>query len=228
MPRLETWSWRAASSTSPDVPAPRPKARRRWQRILAKMYSLTRGAFGAALVVVIAAGCNGGNAPSPSGSLAPDASPTAITCPSNELRTPSGDLVDLTGTWFGVDDQTYYSFFQIGSCVWASSTGGPHVFDNARICCQELVLHGTVASDFTIAVDFAYVPLECEESLTPCVGAVGTATLKIEIESGPGGEVLTLHKVGGATGPDRPSNLGVTLWTRVPDDEMSPSPSPAT
>ena len=66
-------------------------------------------------------------------------------------------------------------------------------------------------SDFTIAVDFAYIPLECEATELSCLGEVGTATLMIEIESGPDGEVVTLHKVGGASAADRASNLGITL-----------------
>jgi hypothetical protein len=190
------------------------------------MYSYARAALGLALVGAIAVGCTGGGSASPTSSLLADPSPAAVSCPSTELRTPRGDLIDLTGTWFGVDDQTYYSFLQIGSCVWASSTGGPHVFDQAPLCCQELILHGTVASDFTIAVDFAYVPLDCATSLTPCRGETGSATLRIEIESGPNGEVITLRKVGGATALEGVHNLGVTQWTRVSSDQMTPSPSP--
>jgi hypothetical protein len=212
-----------ALGSDPRVPGDR-------SRILLSVPPHARIAAALALVAIVVGGCNGGGAASPSGSppadVSPAASPAASSCRPTELRTPSGDLIDLTGTWFGVDDQTYYSFLQIGRCVWASSTGGPHVFDQARLCCQELVLHGTVASDFTIAVDFAYVPLECEVSLTPCRGEVGTATLKIEIESGPDGEVLTLRKVGGASALERASNLGVTLWTRVARDLISPSPTP--
>ena len=102
------------------------------------------------------------------------------------------------------------------------------MFDQARICCHELVLHGTVASDFTMAVDFAYVPLDCALGEPGCRGEVGTATLMIEIENGPDGEVITLHKVGGASAADRASNLGVTLWTRVSADPVTPSSSPGT
>jgi hypothetical protein len=177
-----------------------------------------------AAVLLVLAGCIASAPAGVSVGPAADASPREGKCTPVELRTPSGTLIDLTGTWFGVDDQTYYSFLQIGRCMWASSTGGPHVFDQVRICCQELMLHGTLASDFTIGVDFAYVPLDCTPGGPDCRGEVGTATLMIEIENGPDGEVITLHKVGGASAADRASNLGVTLWTRVTGDLTSPSP----
>jgi hypothetical protein len=195
-------------------------------RILPGVSTPARMAVAAAVLAIIA-GCSGGATVSPSVNLATSDVPAEAYCRPTDLRTPSGDLINLTGTWFGVDDQTYYTFLHMGRCIWASSTGGPHVFDQARVCCQELVLHGTVKSDFTIAVDFAYIPIECGATEVSCLGEVGTATLMIEIESGPDGEeIITLHKVGGASAADRASNLGVTLWARVSRDLISPSPTP--
>ncbi len=165
------------------------------------------------------AGCGIGAPASPSATATPNPSAAATYCQGVVPRTPNGDRVDLTGTWLGEDDQTYYSFIQVGDCVTAVGTGGP----NAE---EVLVLHGTMAPDLTIPVEWAHVPVGCRGAF--CGGEIGTAVLEIEIENTPDGEVITLRKVGGNTGQDRGPNMGVTRWTRVTDDAVSPSPTPGT
>lgn len=155
--------------------------------------------------------CSLGVTASPSGAMPPLAS-TAVTedCPPIDLRTPSGVRVDLNGTWYANDD-AYYSFLQIGNCLWATATTRLYV----------ITLRGTVMSDFTVPLEFAYV---ANRQGAPGVFRVsGTATLLIEVDEGPGGEVVRLRKVLSEVFP----SMGVTQWTRVADPPpLFPPPTP--
>ena len=169
-------------------------------------------------IVAFVTGCtNAASAASPSPTTVADSSPGAAYCSGVDLRTSNGNQLDLTGTWFGEDDQTYYSFIQVGSCVRAVGSDGPHVSDRV------LIIDGTIGPDFTIAVEYAHIPVSCNGAF--CAGEVGTATLEIEI--GADGEVIALRKMGGNTADQRGSNLGVTRWTRVDGEAVGPSPTPA-
>ena len=175
-------------------------------------------AMAALLVALALAGCGVG-APlnSPDGS-APGSVASPAGCPDVDLRLPSGDRLDLTGTWLGNDD-AYWSFVQVGECVWATATD--RYIADAYI--QEY-LRGVLQPDFTLPIEFAYAG---------AFTGYGHATLEIDVQDPNGAETLRLRKVAGCTAAQQPpcpageTSLQTTVWTRVAARPILPPPTPA-
>lgn len=133
-------------------------------------------------------GCVGASAsPSamPSGSGAP--LPPSV-CPVIDLRSPTGQHIELTGRWRSFDAGTYY-VRQWGSCVWitgfsvdagAPGREGTSAYANA--------FFGNLASDFTASGFWADMPWGSEDG-------VGTVTWKIDFADIGGEESMTLNAV---------------------------------
>jgi len=177
----------------------------------------------AAGVIGIITACSSAGTASPSGAIPSGAAPASAAlagatpsvaedCPVIDLRTPTGVRVDLNGTWYANDD-AYYSFLQIGNCVWATATTRLYV----------ITLRGTVMTDFTVPVEFAYVAYRPH---APGEARVhGTATLLIEFETTADGEVIGLRKV--LSEVYSPYAMGVTQWSRVSEPPpLFPPPTP--
>jgi hypothetical protein len=82
----------------------------------------------------------------------------ALDCQPMELRAPTGEVIDLTGTWAGSgvlvgDDETAW-LNQIGDCVFGSVIGGDPV---GELVGRESItnLTGRLSADFRIEFDVA-------------------------------------------------------------------------
>ena len=140
------------------------------------------------------------------------------TCPDLDLRSPSGDVVDVSGTWYG-NDAAYWSFVQVGTCVWATATD--YYVNDLWL---QAYFRGALDSDFTIPGEFAYAGLE---------RAVGHATLEVQFDATGRGNAVKLVKVAGcdagadsAPCPPGEAPLQTTQWTRVSDEIILPPPTP--
>jgi hypothetical protein len=152
-----------------------------------------------------------------SGSVAtgdPTADPSAAdapadTCYASELRGPSGELMDLTGTW-GIREFLDHLYFvsQVGTCVsWAGGFPATHeAADIARSPWGDVTVtfQGIVGSDFVITGTSAEVrqgpnmgdPLsvESQDWEIHFVDNVA-AELTLTVASDEGTEVRTLRKI---------------------------------
>jgi hypothetical protein len=141
------------------------------------------------------------------------------------MRSPSGDQVDLSGTWLGNED-AYWLFSQVGDCVWATAMdnyitpGGIHEP-------WQIYLRGTLRTDFTIPVEFAY------SNLGRLLGPhYGHAVLGITFATDGSTDAMTLTKIGGCRGgevescPAGEGSLQTTVWTLVSPTVILPPPSP--
>lgn len=101
-----------------------------------------------ALLLVLTA-CTDGSTPSPSASPGPVASTPVsaeAACAPRELRGPSGERIDLTGTWRGGQNVVYVR--QVGSCVWwISLSDYPGQEPGAQAM---VVFRGDLSPDFTL------------------------------------------------------------------------------
>jgi hypothetical protein len=105
------------------------------------------------LLAVVLAGCTSGAAPTPTAAPLPTSSYAAPSaCPAIDLRSPSGEPIDLSGTWRGSNEGPNWYVFQTGTCVWiagsfyapdVSPTGGPLGYTT-------VVFDGQLGSDFII------------------------------------------------------------------------------
>jgi len=183
------------------------------------------------LVAVALVACAPSASGAPVASATPGASAAAgadqSTCRDLDLRSPSGEQLDLGGTWLGNDD-AYWLFTQVGDCVWATATDhyGSDPLYGEDIYLQEY-LRGYVQTDFTLPIEFAYSPIGNR------VGPrYGHAMFQIEFGAGGDAEALTLRKVGGCTASGDPpcsdgeASFQVTLLTRVDSSVTLPAPSP--
>jgi hypothetical protein len=105
-----------------------------------------------ALLAILGMACRppGPSSSSPASPGAPAAEPSApaaAACAPVDLRLPSGEQLDLTGTWQGARSVTFVR--QVGSCVsWISLSDNPN---------QELgawtmaTFRGEIGSDFTLS-----------------------------------------------------------------------------
>jgi hypothetical protein len=167
-------------------------------------------------------------APAPSsagsGSLTPDGSavPATTTCQDIDLRFPDGGQLELTGTWFG-NDGSYWTFSQVGECVWATATDRYLAFGAPAY--WQVFLRGVLRSDFTLPVEFAYSPLS---DVLP--SHYGHGVLSIEFGASEGS--LTLRKTVGCSGgeedacPPGEGTLQTTQWTLVSPTVILPPPTP--
>lgn len=84
----------------------------------------------------------------------------ALTCEAIELRAPTGEVVDLNGTWAGSgilagDDEVAW-LNQIGDCLYGAVIGRDPVGD--LVAGESITnLTGRVRADFTIEVDVVIV-----------------------------------------------------------------------
>ena len=131
------------------------------------------------LLVIAAAALVGACTPeSPGAASSAQASGTpgaqADGCPPVDLRGPSGDRVDLTGTWSGRGALHYIR--QVGECVWwiaLSNAPGEPAGSYLSISFQ-----GRVRPDFTLAGDWGFVvkparPDAPPANLEPVVFTIG-------------------------------------------------------
>jgi hypothetical protein len=173
------------------------------------MLGLVRMVMAVATIGAIA-GCSTGS-PGNQPSASPSVAQGAADCPFIDFRTPAGDRIDLTGTWHGNDDG-YYSFYQEGSCVWATGTNAHHV----------LILRGAFKSDFTVPVEFAIVA--CGNGGPGCARYSGTDTLVLQFDAD--GEVFALQAAGFINVEGSGSGIAVTRWSRVSAPPLFPPPTP--
>lgn len=146
--------------------------------------------YRAALVAVllIAAGC-GTNPVSATPAAAP-ADASSDLCPPLSLRMPSGERLNLTGTWLADDFGTYY-LTQRASCLhWLGMS--PAVGESAAGDWWTNVYAGRVRTDFSVAGPWADVPyVGYSEGQTPNSGEL---TLHIGFfDDDAGREWPTLH-----------------------------------
>jgi hypothetical protein len=182
--------------------------------------------FGVAIVLI---GCLPTTSASPSiasGGLAPSAAvaPGLSVCRDIEISLPNGDPLTVTGTWLG-DDASYWTFTQIGDCVWATATDLYGFAD--RHTYWQIYLRGTLHPDFTIEVEYAYSPITGE---TDGLSHFGHAVLSIGFGDENG--ELTLRKTAGCTAgegapcPPGTGTLQTTRWTLITSRVILPPPTP--
>jgi hypothetical protein len=127
--------------------------------------------------------------------------PSATVCRPIELETPSGQRLDLTGTWGG--GSTIHYIRQIGSCVWweaVSNLPGAPLGSHWRNA-----FHGSVAPDFTVSGDWA--ELYNDSSFRQGGPESGWVQLQIVIETVGGEEVISLVRGATMGDPYRPETL---------------------
>ena len=158
----------------------------------------------------------------PSGSAAPATS----VCQDIDLQLPNGDPLDLTGTWLG-NDGSYWPFTQLNDCVWATATD-QYGFPDGSSAFWQIYLRGTLLSDFTIPIEYAYSPFAGSDD----GGASHYGHAVLTIEFGADG-ALTLRKTAGCSGgedtepcPPGEGNLQTTAWSLVSTRILLPPPTP--
>jgi hypothetical protein len=140
-------------------------------------------------------------------------------CEPIALRTPAGERLDLTGTWFG--DDALFLIAQEGDCVaWEELSNDPEPGSRFR-----RVYSGRLSTDFT--VDGTFVVIYVVPGLVaPGAGFVfprsGDAEYRIIVEQVGGEEAITL------AGPSREStDFGVfetVVLTRISTSTALPTP----
>jgi hypothetical protein len=142
-------------------------------------------------------------------------------CQPLELILPSGEELDLSGSWQG-DDLGPYQLRQFGDCLW-------WVGQNATF---SIVFLGHLDSDFTVMGNWATVSASDHVIggiRNPADLYIGTGTLSLEIEVGGDGTNadVSLRKVDETDSADfAPGySLDVTTWVRVDDTPDHPIPS---
>ena len=188
---------------------------------------LARGlAFiGLAVVLIGCVPATSGPSASAAASLQPSASgaPATSVCRELDLQLPNGDPLDLNGTWLGNED-SYWTFTQVGDCVWATATDEYLTFGGQPTFWQ-VYLRGTLLPDFTMPVEYAYSPFSGGGDASHYGHGV------LSIEFGPDGS-LTLRKTAGCTGgegdlcPPGTGTLQTTFWTLVTSRVILPPPTP--
>lgn len=178
---------------------------------------------GLAFATLLAACSSATATPSPS-AAGPTNEQAAVTeqCNPIDLRLPSGDEVDLTGSWQG-DDLAPYEMRQFGDCLWW--VGNNPVFTYVGF------VH--LNSDFTLAGEWATIA--ASDVTTPSNQSrarewIGAGTIQIELVLSDEGTnaTLELHKVSYTNAPGFAPvyDIHVGSWTRVDDDPDHPIPTP--
>jgi hypothetical protein len=155
-------------------------------------------------------------APEPSG---PPSDAALAECQPLELILPSGEELDLSGSWQG-DDLGPYQLRQFGDCLWF---GQNTTFS--------IVFFGHLDSDFTVIGNWATVAASDHVIggiRNPADPYIGTGRLSLEIEVGAGGTNADamLRKGDETDSADFAPGYGldVTRWTRVDDTPDHPIP----
>jgi len=122
---------------------------------------------------------------SPGAPAAQASAPAAAACAPVDLRLPSGEELDLTGTWQGARSVTFVR--QVGSCVsWISLSDNP----NQELGAWAMVtFRGQIASDFTLSGEWTWIvrPLNISGPLGESV------TFEIDLATVNGQETLVLR-----------------------------------
>jgi hypothetical protein len=183
--------------------------------------------LGLALAAILA-GCVSTAGPSaspqdsrPAPSVPPPTAAAAITCDPLDLRLPSGEPLDLTGTWRGNDDGLY-QVRQYGECVWWVGQTRYWVH----------VLQGTVTGDLTVSATWATVATSSpgnpgDPVYVPPSARLGHGTILLRIEVAGDGTNATLRLIKVSGTDSAPGGIRTTEWSRVDDDPDHPLPSPA-
>jgi len=98
-----------------------------------------------------AMGC-GSPSVAPTPSAAPSGAMTTDVCRPIDLRTPSGERVDLTGSWSASVNSPIFYVFQDADCVWIIGPVGP-AYDSrgpGTLWDFTFVFDGHLRSDFTV------------------------------------------------------------------------------
>jgi hypothetical protein len=152
------------------------------------------------------------------GAISGSDEPAAATCEPLDLRLPSGEPLDLTGTWLG-NDTGLYQVRQSGECVWwvGQTTSFLHV------------LQGTVARGLTVSATWATVASSAvgtpaDAGYRPAIMRIGDGSILLRIEVGADGtnDTLSLVKVSGTD--NSRGGITTTHWTRVDDEPDHPLP----
>jgi hypothetical protein len=142
-------------------------------------------------------------------------------CRPQDLLLPSGEPLDLSGSWLG-DDLGPYQFRQFGDCVW-------FVGQNATF---SYVFHGRIAADFTVAG--VWTTLSASDHLIGDIVNrgdtwVGTGSMVLNIEAGTGqtNADVVIRKLSDSNDPEfGPGyDINVTTWTKVDDQPDHPFPA---
>lgn len=169
-----------------------------------------------------------GPAESGAPTLAPTGSPGIAThdCPDIDLRSPSGDRINLTGTWVTEREGTragIYFLHQVGDCLWFAGglpwRGEP---DSETLGLQTVVFQGRVGSDFVIAgrwIDVRYVGVGG-------LGSGGNITLRIDFGEEPG-ELRLVYLDGSGQPFVEPGVREEQSWIKISDGGAYPPSSPA-
>jgi hypothetical protein len=186
----------------------------------------TRFLVGLALVGTIA-GCSpasGSPAPSAIASepVAASADAGLAECQPLDLVLPSGELLDLTGSWEG-NDLGPYQLRQFGDCLW-------WVGQNATFM---MLFFGQLDPDFTVTGNWATAAASDHVIggiRNPADLYIGTGTMSLRIEVAGGGTNadVTLTKVAETDSEDFAAAfpVDVTTWVRVDDTPDHPVPGP--
>jgi len=138
------------------------------------------------VVVLLLVGCTATSAPgTPSSSTSTPSATAAEACAPIDLRLPSGERIDLTGTWHGAQSIVFVR--QEGSCVWWIALSD---YPGHELGAQYMVMfRGDIALDFTLTGEWMYV--------VPLPGISnqrrGFVRFDVATETVAGGETLVLR-----------------------------------
>lgn len=155
-------------------------------------------------------------APSPAGETG------LADCPQIDLRSPAGNPVNLTETWYGSDSTVVYYLTQKGSCLWwaggfaTSETSPGFVFGG--LGGYTSVFAGHMSTDFT--VEGTWVTVRARGSLIDA-GQSGTMVLEIEFAGEGEEETVQLTQLGQPT-EDRQQAHPDSRWTRISNVDIPP------
>jgi hypothetical protein len=151
---------------------------------------------------------------------------TADACPHIEVRNPSGERIDLNGTWVteleGFRAGIYY-FRQLGTCVWFSGAYPPPAEveeDVGPLGLLTVVFHGSIDPTLRITGDW----VDARQQFPGHIGPGGTLELRVEFTDE--GETQIVY-VGGTGEPFiEPSLREDQTWVRVSTGGAYPPPAP--
>lgn len=175
----------------------------------------------AVILGMILIGCSASSSPAASGPV-PASAPAGEdeACAAIDLRTPSGERLDLTGTWRADDARFFVA--QFGDCVWweelSAEENGPLGERFRRL------FAGHLQADFTVIGRFGMIYID-PSWIIPAPGFVvprsGEAVYRVVIRQEGGTELITLE------GPARESTEGsfrTIVLTRIASGTELPQP----
>jgi len=179
---------------------------------------------GLLLMVMLAACTSPAASPTPNVSATATPEPAAAEeCHPLDLRVPSGEPLDLTGSWQG-DDLAPYEMRQFGDCLWW--VGNNPVFTYLGF------VH--LKPDFTLAGEWATISAsDVVQSGVPSRASdwIGAGTIQLEVEMSDEGTNATVRlvKTGFTNAPGfAPTyDIHVASWNRVDDTPDHPVPAPS-